>query len=140
MPPSLIKLYVAASSTVSGTVSTVTTTTVSDAVTRFVAIVTAAMIAGGTTTVPDTSFVDDAGNPVPTGSLPLPSAGGYVNVYINGVLQESSLTSWTASGLSIASAAIAEGTPVVVEVHNYDGTASVSTSTPSLTVTTTTVT
>lgn len=139
MPPSLIKLFIGAASTVTGTVDTVTTTAVSDAVARFNASVTLGMIDAGntTTTIPDTSFVDDAGNPVTASGLLLPSSGGYINVYVNGLLQESSLSTWTATSLVLATASILVGTPVVVEVHNYSGTSSTSTSTPNLTVSTT---
>lgn len=138
MPPTLIKAFMAASSVITGTVATTTTTAVDDATTRFDAIVTGDMIntVAGTTTIPSGSFRDDAGEPF-GGTLPVITAGGYYNVYINGILQESALTLLSPTGLLIASADILAGTPVNVEVHDYSGTTSTSTSVPALTVTTT---
>ncbi|MVP01347.1 DUF4183 domain-containing protein [Paenibacillus lutrae] len=142
MPPSLIKLFVTASSVVAGTVTTVTTTTVDDNVRRYHAVVTLGMIDGtaGTTTIPDTSFLDDSGTAVAAGALPvLPvlPAGGYYSLYINGVLQEGDLSALSTTELVIASAALLPGTPVIIETHDYSGTISASASTPALTVTTT---
>ncbi|WP_198156155.1 DUF4183 domain-containing protein [Paenibacillus sp. D9] len=139
MPPSLIKAFFAASSVVSGTVDTVTSTSVVDTATRFNAAVTAPMIdaGAGTTTIPATSFLDDAGNPVPAGSLPAVAPGGSFDVYVNGILQQSELSAPSPTGLVLATADILPGTPVNLAIHNYGGTTSTSTSTPSLTVTTT---
>ncbi|QJC53364.1 DUF4183 domain-containing protein [Paenibacillus albicereus] len=136
MPPSLIKPFMIVTSTVSGTVDTTTVTSVDDVATRFNATVTAPMIdaGAGTVTIPAESFFDDAGNPVPTGSLPPVSAGGYVNVYINGMLQQEALTATSPTTVVIASAALLPGTPVILEFHSYAGTTSTSTSVPSLTV------
>lgn len=139
MPPSLLKLFVAGSSTIAGTVTTDTTTDVVDAASRFQAIVSAAMIdsGAGTTTIPDTSFLNDAGDPVIAGGLPLNVPGGYFNVFVNGVLQQGGLSTLGISAHVLATADIYEGTPVVLEFHNYTGTTSTSTSTPNLTVSTT---
>ncbi|PLT47354.1 DNA primase (bacterial type) [Paenibacillus pasadenensis] len=136
MPPSLIKHFLVVTSTVSGTVDTTTVTAVDDAVTRFSATVTSAMIdaGAGTVTIPAESFFDDAGDAVPTGSLPVVSAGGYVNVYVNGMLQQGALTTTSPTTVVIASADIVPGTPVILEFHSYDGTTSTSTSVPSLIV------
>ncbi|QGG57636.1 DUF4183 domain-containing protein [Paenibacillus sp. B01] len=136
MPPSLIKPYLVVTSTVSGTVDTTTVTAVDDAVTRFNTAVTAPMIdaGAGTVTIPAESFFDDAGDPVPTGSLPVVSAGGYVNVYVIGMLQQGALTTTSPTTVVIASADIVPGTPVILEFHSYDGTTSTSTSVPSLIV------
>jgi len=139
MPPSLIKLFVAASSVITGTVTTTTTTAVDDNVRRFDAVMTAPMIdaGAGTTTIPDTSFRDDSGTALAAGALPVPPAGGYYNLYANGVLQEGGLSTLSATNLVITTAALLPGTPVIVEVHDYTGTTSASASTPNLTVTTT---
>ncbi|WP_068777075.1 DUF4183 domain-containing protein [Paenibacillus sp. FJAT-26967] len=139
MPPSLIKLFVTASSVVAGTVTTVTTTTVDDNVRRYHAVVTLGMINGtaGTTTIPDTSFLDDSGTAVAAGALPVLPAGGYYSLYINGVLQEGDLSALSTTELVIVSAALLPGTPVIIETHDYSGTTSASASTPALTVTTT---
>ncbi|MFC7748519.1 DUF4183 domain-containing protein [Paenibacillus thermoaerophilus] len=53
-----------------------------------------------TTTVPDTSFFDDNGDPVTAGGLPVPPAGGYLNVYVNGMLQAGGLSALTNTQLA----------------------------------------
>lgn len=137
MPPSLIKAFMVATSTVTGTVTTNTTTNVVDATTRLNTTVTAAMIdaGAGTTTIPAASFLTDAGDPL-AGPIPTISPGGYYNLFVNGILQQSGLSSLTPTALTIASADILEGTPINVEIHDYSGTTSTSDSVPSLTVTT----
>ncbi|GGA42462.1 hypothetical protein GCM10010917_29710 [Paenibacillus physcomitrellae] len=138
MPPALIKPFALATSVIAGTVATTTDTTVTDAVTRLNATVTAAMIdaGAGTTTIPAGSFLTDAGEPL-TGDIPAITSGGSMNLYVNGILQQAGLFSTTATALTIATAAILEGTPVNLEMHDYSGTTSTSTSVPSLTVATT---
>jgi hypothetical protein len=78
------------------------------------------MVSGGTTTIPDISFADDNGNAVVAGGLPLPPAGGYYQVYINGVLQQGGLSSLATTALTV-SAALTPGYPVVLEVDDFSG-------------------
>jgi hypothetical protein len=139
MPLSLIKLFITATNTVAATVTTTTTTTIDDNVRRFYATTTQEMIdtVAHTTTIPDTSFFDDNGDSVTAGGLPVPPAGGYFNVYVNGMLQAGGLSTLTNTQLVLNTDEIAVNVPVVLEVHDYSGTTSNSTSVPDISVTTT---
>ncbi|KSU87811.1 hypothetical protein AS180_11390 [Priestia veravalensis] len=134
MPAELIKLFITASSNVTGTVDTTTTTEVSPDSLKFVAIVTAGMVVGDTTTIPATSFLDDNGDPV--AALPTPAADNVYNVYINGVLQQAGLSVITPAQVTI-SAPVPVGVPVVLELDDFADVTSTSTSTTNLDVDTT---
>lgn len=114
----------------------VITTTVSPTVARYYAAITAAMIAGGVTTIPAASFLDDADAPVTT--LPTPGANGYFNVYVNGILQQGGLSTLTAASLALASGDFVEGTPVLLEVGTFGGDSALTTqptiSAPTITI------
>lgn len=113
----LIKLHITATASQQTLSGGVVTTTVTPAVTRFSATVTAAMIGTGTTTIGDTSFFDDTGTAVAAGGLPGVPARGFVNVYVNGVLQQGGMvTSFTSTQLVLATDLIPENVPVVLEV------------------------
>lgn len=135
--PPLIKTSAAAASTITGTIAATTGISVVDAATRLNATVTAAMInAGtGTTFIPAASFMTDEGTAL-NGPIPAIQPGGFYNLFINGVLQQSGLSALGDTGLTIASADILPGTPVNLELHDYSGTTSTSTAVPLLTVST----
>jgi hypothetical protein len=135
MPVPYLKLVLTATNTVGGNVNVNTTTNVATNVHRYSATVIALMILGGNTTIPATSFVDDAGNPVPAGGLVVPTSGFY-NVYINGVLQHGGLSTLTTNNLVIATPVLL-GVTVVLEVEDFSGTTSTSTATNNITVSTT---
>ncbi|KAF6578522.1 DUF4183 domain-containing protein [Paenibacillus sp. EKM212P] len=113
------------------------TTTVTPAVTRFFATITAGMIGATTTTVPAASFVDDADAPVV--ALPTLAATDSSNFYINGVIQQSSLFTLTTASLVIASVDITPGVPVVIEISDFSGTTSSITTQPTISAPTVTI-
>jgi Domain of unknown function (DUF4183) len=135
MAASLVKLVLTANNTVGGTITTTTTTNVAPVTHRYVAHVTLGMITGGVTTIPATSFVDDTGTALSSGGLPTINANSYYTVDINGVLQQSGLSTLTTNDLVINSA-ILVGAPVILEVVDFSGTTSTSTSTNGVTVST----
>ncbi|CAI6086905.1 DUF4183 domain-containing protein [Cohnella sp. JJ-181] len=114
----------------------VITTTVSPTVARFYAAITAAMIVGGVTTIPASSFLDDADAPV--AALPVPAVNGYYNVYINGILQQGGLSTLTTADLVLASGDFVEGTPVLLETGTFGGDSTLTTqptiSAPTITI------
>lgn len=132
---SLIKPFISISNTVGGTISTTTTTDVDANMKRYASTVTAGMISGSDTVLPAESFSDDNGDPLNAGGLVLP-VDGYYNVYINGILQQEGLSVLTVNDLTV-SAVLTAGVPVIIEVGDFAGTTSSSTSTQNLTVTST---
>ncbi|WP_206917289.1 DUF4183 domain-containing protein [Alicyclobacillus acidoterrestris] len=134
----LIKLYVAAVSDAPTATGGTVTTTVSPVVTRFHAPVSADMIGTTDTTIPAASFTDDAGNAVTT--LPSPPTDGFFNVYVNGVLQQSGLSTLSTDSLVLATTGITAGTPVVLEVSDFSNTTSEITAEPTISAPTITVT
>ncbi|MBO1626038.1 DUF4183 domain-containing protein [Bacillus arachidis] len=133
MAVSLIKMVITATSTISGEVTTTTNTTVTPTGYRYVAFVTAGMVGGGVTTIPAASFADDSGTAVV--NLPAVSANSYVNLYVNGVLQQADLITTLSTTQLVLGAALTEGQPVMLEFMNVTAT-STSTSTNNLIVNT----
>lgn len=131
MAAELIVLYLPASSTVTGTITTNTTTSVVPTAKRFASTVVLGDISLGVTTILATSFRNDTGTLLPTGGLTIPTADGYYNLFVNGILQLGGQSTLSATSLVINSA-LTVGVSVVVEVVNF-----VSTSTHNLVVTTT---
>ncbi|TKH45887.1 hypothetical protein C1I60_05445 [Paenibacillus terrae] len=115
----------------------VVTTTVSPVTTNFFATVTAGDIAGGVTTLLAASFVDDANAPVV--ALPTLSADDYFNVYVNGVLQQASLSTLTPASLVLATTDISVGVPVTLAVASFGNTASSITTQPTISAPTVTI-
>lgn len=109
MSEHLIPLHLTATSVVTGTIttststvtSTTTTTTLTPLVKRFAANVVLGNILGGVTTILSSSFRDDTGSNLPANSLTVPGSNGYYNVFVNGVLQLSYLTTLTTASLVI---------------------------------------
>lgn len=76
-------------------------------------------------TIPSTKFVDDDGDNV-TGNLTIVNTNnGYYLLFINGVLQQSSLYTVEADGLQVVindAATIPVGAPITLIVTNFDST------------------
>ncbi|MBB6634778.1 DUF4183 domain-containing protein [Cohnella thailandensis] len=138
MAASLIKLYVAAAASAPVATGGEVTTTVNPDVARFNATVAAGMIGATDTTIPAASFLDDNGDPIT--ELPAPPTDGYINVYVNGVLQEAGLSVLTTAQLVLSTAAIPAGAPVVLQVSDYSNSASTITVEPTISAPTITVT
>lgn len=90
----------------------------------------------GTLTLAVEDFETDAG--VVATALPeLLTDNSYYNCYINGILQMSGITTYTAGGAGVGQLEITvdedetieEGTPIVLEVVNYNPTSTVETTT-----------
>lgn len=113
------------------------TTTITPAVTRFFATITAGMIGATDTTVPAASFVDDANTPVT--ALPTLAATDSSNYYINGVIQQSSLFTLSTASLVINSTDITPGVPVVIEISDFSGITSTITTQPTISAPTITI-
>jgi len=119
MPASLIKLYitaVSASPTLDVTGGAVNTTVTSTG-TRYTALASAGTLdtETGVLTIPATAFSDDDGNLVES-TFP-ENVDGYFNLHINGVLQQSGLSSASnASQIVINDAStIAGDTPIIIQ-------------------------
>lgn len=137
MAASLIKLFVSASSSAPTATGGTVTTTVDPDVTRYVAILTGGMITTDTT-IPAASFLDDNG--VAVVALPDVPTSGYINVYVNGVLQEAGLSTLTTASLVLDTTAAVAGTPVVLEVADFSTTSSTITVEPTISAPTITIT
>jgi len=129
----IIKPVYTATSTVTGDVTVATTTSLTPAPARFTVFVTAPMVAGGITSIPAASFIDDTGAAITT--LPAVTANSYANVYINGVIQPTSVYTLSTTALNIDDE-VSVGAPVIVEFVTHTAT-STSTPTSTLGVTTT---
>ncbi|MEH7585308.1 DUF4183 domain-containing protein [Priestia megaterium] len=129
----IIKPVYTATSTVTEDVTVATTTSVTPAPARFTVFVTAPMVAGGITSISAASFIDDTGAAITT--LPAVTANSYANVYINGVIQPTSVYTLSTTALNIDDE-VTVGTPVIVEFVTHTAT---STSTPTSTLGVTTI-
>ncbi|MFQ6390945.1 DUF4183 domain-containing protein [Priestia aryabhattai] len=129
----IIKPVYTATSTITGDVTVATTTSLTPAPARFTVFVTAPMVAGGITSIPAESFIDDTGAAITT--LPAVTANSYANVYINGVIQPTSVYTLSTTALNIDDE-VSVGAPVIVEFVTHTAT---STSTPTSTLGVTTI-
>ncbi|MDR6554050.1 DUF4183 domain-containing protein [Paenibacillus qinlingensis] len=142
MAASLIKLFVTAALANAPVASGgVVTTTVDPDVTRYNAVLDAGMIGGTETTILAEDFLDDNGDPLLANELPALPTNGYINVYVNGVLQEAGLSTLTTASLVLDTILAVVGTPVVLEVADFSNTSSAITtpqtiSAPAINVTT----
>ncbi|ACL20248.1 uncharacterized protein DUF4183 [Desulfitobacterium sp. LBE] len=77
---------------------------------------------GGTVTIPATEFTDDAGN-VMTGNLtPVTTDNGYYLLFINGVLQQTSLYTVSGDGSQVVitdADTVPVGAPITLVVTNF---------------------
>ncbi|MBP1990013.1 DUF4183 domain-containing protein [Paenibacillus eucommiae] len=115
----------------------VISTSVNPVVSRYFAAITAGMIGATDTTIPAASFIDDDDAPVV--ALPAITAEDYFNVYINGVLQQSALSTLTTADLVLAAIDIAEGVPVLLEIANFGNSTSTMTTPPTISAPTITI-
>jgi hypothetical protein len=115
----------------------VITTAVTPVVSRYVAIITAGMIGATDTTIPAASFTDDAGAPVV--ALPVVTGDDYINVYVNGFLQQSSLSTLTTADLVLDATDISVGVPVLLEFADFADTTSTITTQPAISAPTVTI-
>lgn len=116
-----------------GTVTTVITPSAA----RFVATIDSGMIGATDTTIPAASFVDDANAPVT--ALPTLGASDYTNVYINGTLQQASLSTLTTASLVLDTIDLFAGVPVVLEIVSLAGVTSEMTTPPDISAPTITI-
>ncbi|MNP53417.1 hypothetical protein D3C76_1478940 [compost metagenome] len=89
------------------------------------------------TTIPAASFLDDADAAVV--ALPAITAADYINVYINGMLQQGALSTLTTASLVLDTTDIAVGVPIVLEVANFTNTTSTITTPPTISAPTITI-
>lgn len=113
------------------------TTVVTPTVTRYFATLTADMIGATETTIPAASFVDDADAPIT--DLPELTGTDYFNVYINGVLQQSSLSTLTTASLVLDAVDLVPGVPVQIEVGSFNNVVSTITTPPTISAPTITI-
>ncbi|CAM4475223.1 DUF4183 domain-containing protein [Paenibacillus phoenicis] len=113
------------------------TTVVTPTVTRYFATLTADMIGATETTIPAASFVDDADAPIT--ELPELTGTDYFNVYINGVLQQSSLSTLTTASLVLDTVDLIAGVPVQIEVGSFSNVVSTITTPPTISAPTITI-
>ncbi|GGG06014.1 DUF4183 domain-containing protein [Paenibacillus aceti] len=95
------------------------TTNLNPDTTRYFATLTAPMLGATDTTIPAASFVDDSDTAITT--LPTLTANDYYNVYINGVLQQQSLSTLSTGSLVLNATTpdLSAGTPIQLEVVSF---------------------
>ncbi|GIP52458.1 DUF4183 domain-containing protein [Paenibacillus vini] len=115
----------------------VITTSITPSITRYFATITAAMIGATDTTITAASFTDDADAAITT--LPALAASDYFNVYINGVLQQASLSTLSTASLVLDTVDLIEGVPVQLEIGSFTGVTSDITTQPVISAPTITI-
>jgi hypothetical protein len=95
------------------------------------------MIGATETTIPADSFVDDADAPIT--DLPELTTTDYLNVYINGVLQQASLSTLTTASLVLDTVDLTPGIPVMIEVGSFSNVVSTITTPPTISAPTITI-
>lgn len=115
----------------------VITTAITPSVTRYFVTITAAMIGATDTTIPAASFTDDADAAVT--ALPALAASDYFNVYINGVLQQASLSTLSTASLVLDTVDLIDGVPVQLEIGSFTGVTSDITTQPVISAPTITI-
>lgn len=108
----------------------VISTSVTPEVTRYFATITADMIGAVSTTMPAASFVDDADAAIT--AFPALTGTDYSNVYINGVLQQSSIGTLTTAQLVLNTTEVPAGVPILVEISSFADTTSTITTQPTI--------
>lgn len=131
----LIRLFLTAESSITGSVNTSTNTSVVPEVHRYTATIVLGDILGSTTTLAAPRFTNNNGVAVPAGGLIVPTANGYYNLYVNGIMQRGGMSTLTASSLIINSALVISAT-VVVKVVNFNASSDSVSNTSNLSVTT----
>ncbi|EHQ90642.1 DUF4183 domain-containing protein [Desulfosporosinus youngiae] len=102
--------------------ATTTDTTINPAIEKYFYELREDERTGGIVTIPATQFIDDDGN-VMTGNLtPATADNGYYLLFINGVLQQSSLYTVSADGSQVVindAATVPVGAPITLIVTNF---------------------
>lgn len=126
----VIKPIITAIATVPVATGGTITTTVTPTVTRYFALIAEGMIGADSITMPATSFVDDAEAAVT--AFPALTGSEYFNVYINGMLQQLSLSTLTTASLVLDTTDVPVGIPVLLEIASFTNTASAITTQPTI--------
>ncbi|MFZ7103243.1 MAG: DUF4183 domain-containing protein [Peptococcaceae bacterium] len=119
MPTELFKLVIDAATT--------TTTNTNPAVQKYFYNLDAGDRTGGTTTIPSTSFFDDAGAAVTSNLTTVATDNGYYYLFVNGVLQQSSLFTVGANGSQVVisnTSTVPISAPITLTVNNFVPTSS----------------
>ncbi|MNI75333.1 hypothetical protein D3C73_1314740 [compost metagenome] len=95
------------------------------------------MIGATDTTIAAASFTDDADAAIT--ALPALAASDYFNVYINGVLQQASLSTLSTASLVLDTVDLIEGVPVQLEIGSFTGVTSDITTQPVISAPTITI-
>lgn len=132
----VIKPVYTATSTAPESTGGVITTAVNPVVSRYFATIAAGMITTDTT-IPATSFVDDAD--VPVVELPAITADDYFNVYINGVLQQGALSTLTTADLVLDTTDVSVSVPILLEIASFGNATSTITTQPTISAPTITI-
>lgn len=102
--------------------ATTTDTTLNPAIEKYFYELRETERTGGVVTIPATQFIDDDGN-VMTGNLtPATATNGYYLLFINGVLQQSSLYTVSTDGSQVVindAATVPVGAPITLIVNNF---------------------
>lgn len=119
---SLIRLLINATASQPIATGTAVSISFTNIVNRFFSVIPAGTV--NTATIPATDFTDDNDNPLGANGLPngIP-ASGYVNIYVDGVLQQGSLlTSLTDTTLVLTSlpTPFTVGAPIALEVVSFE--------------------
>lgn len=115
----------------------VISTAVTPAVTRYFSVVTEDMIGATTITMPATSFLDDVEAAIT--AFPVLAISEYYNVYINGMLQQGSISSLSTDELVLNTVDIIAGVPILLEIASFAGATSVMTTQPTISAPTITI-
>ncbi|MEF2965987.1 DUF4183 domain-containing protein [Paenibacillus sp. M1] len=133
----VIKPFISATASAPVATGGTITTAITPATTRYFATIDGGMIGATTTTIPAGSFVDDADATI--AALPALGASDYFNVYINGVLQQASLSTLSTASLVLATVDLIPGVPVQLEVSSFAGVTSDITTQPTISAPTITI-
>ncbi|AIQ64166.1 hypothetical protein PSTEL_14860 [Paenibacillus stellifer] len=137
MAASLIKLFVSATASAPVATGGAATTTITPAVTRYNAAITADMITASNTTIPADSFLDDTGAAI--SAFPSVPSTAYIHVYVNGVIQEAGLSSLSTTQLVLSTTSAPAGAPVNVVITDLTNVSSPITTEPTISAPTITI-
>ncbi|MGP0583915.1 DUF4183 domain-containing protein [Paenibacillus timonensis] len=133
----VIKPYFTAVATAPVASGGTVTTTVTPTITRYFATVDAGMIGATETTILAANFVDDIDAPLT--NLPTLTGSDYFNVYINGTIQQASLSTLSTASLVLDTVDLAVGSTIQLEVGDFGGVASTITTQPTISAPTITI-
>ncbi|MDW0112992.1 DUF4183 domain-containing protein [Sporosarcina saromensis] len=95
------------------------TSTVTPIVNRYFYVAESTIDLTNGATLSANNFTDDAGNQV--NSFTLFSPNGYVNLYVNGVMQQGNMYTLDTNSLTITAdnTTVAQGTPIIIETVGF---------------------